>query len=206
MKFKLNFTALLFFFIILSGWKSLLAIETAPRISDREIIESLAEIKTGQKTLMVHIEALKELTEERFKQVDERFEQVDKRFEQVDKRFEQVDKRFELVDKRFEQVDKRFEQMDKRFEQVNNRFGETIDLITTLFGSLIVLIIAVLGYSIWDRRTMTKKVSERVKKIEADLDVENIDGSKLFRLIEVLKNLSKKDRRLKEVLHSFNLL
>ncbi len=199
MKFKLNFTALLFFFTILSVGKSLPAMETAPRISDREIIESLAEIKNGQKTVIIQLEALKELTEERFKQVDKRFEQVDKRFEQVDKRFEQVDKRFE-------QVDKRFEQVDKRFEQVNKRFGETIELITTLFGSLIVLIIAVLGYSIWDRRTMTKKVSERVKKVEADLDVENIDGSKLSRLIEVLKNLSKKDRRLKEVLHSFNLL
>jgi len=178
MKFKLNFTALLFFFTILSVGKTLPAIETAPRISDREIIESLAEIKNSQKTVIIQLEALKELTEERFKQVDKRFEQMDKRFEQV----------------------------DKRFEQVNKRFGETIELITTLFGSLIVLIIAVLGYSIWDRRTMTKKVSERVKKVEANLDVENIDGSKLSRLIEVLKNLSKKDRRLKEVLHSFNLL
>ncbi len=185
MNFKLNFTALLFFFTIFSMGKTLPAMETAPRISDREIIESLAEIKNGQKTVIIQLEALKELTEERFKQVDKRFEQVDRRFEQVDKRFEQI---------------------DKRFEQVNKRFGETIELITTLFGSLIVLIIAVLGYSIWDRRTMTKKVSERVKKVEADLDVENIDGSKLFRLIEVLKNLSKKDRRLKEVLHSFNLL
>jgi peptidoglycan hydrolase CwlO-like protein len=60
------------------------AVELAPRISDREIIENLAEIKATLKSF-----------EEQFKQVEKKFEQVDKRFEQVDKRFEQVDKRFE---------------------------------------------------------------------------------------------------------------
>ena len=61
-------------------------VEQAPRISDREIIEALAELKAGQRVL------------------NQRLEQVDKRFEQMDKRFEQVDKRFEQVDGRFGQM------------------------------------------------------------------------------------------------------
>ena len=79
-------------------------------------------------------------------------------------------------------------------------------LVLSLFGSLMILIIAVLGYSIWDRRTITKKVSERVKKVEHDLDIKNIDGSRLARLIAALKDLAKEDSRLAEVLRSFNLL
>ena len=178
MKNRFYFILVCFFIITFFKGTQLFAIETAPKISDREIIETLTEIKAGQK-------ALKELMEDRFDQVDKRFEQVDKRFEQVDKRFEQVDKRFEQVDKRFEQM---------------------LNLVLSLFGSLMILIIAVLGYSIWDRRTVTKKVSEKVEKIENDLDIKGINGSRLVRLINALKVLSKKDRRLAEVLRSFNLL
>ena len=172
MKNRFNFISICFLItIFFAGTPLVFAVETAPRISDREIIEALVEIKAGQK-------ALKELMEERFEQVDKRFEQVDKRFEQVDKRFEQV---------------------DKRFEQMFN-------LVLSLFGSLMILIIAVLGYSIWDRSTVTKKVSARVEKIETDLDIKSINGSKLVRLIKALKDLSKEDHRLADVLRNFNLL
>ncbi len=157
MKNRFKNISLYFFIIVLTGAAPLFAIETAPRISDREIIEALIEIKIEQKALK------------------------------------------ELMNERFEQVDKRFEQVDKRFEQMFN-------LILSLFGSLMVLIIAVLGYSIWDRRTVTKKVSKRVDEIEEDLDIKDINGSKLIRLIKALKNLSKDDHRLAEVLRNFNLL
>jgi hypothetical protein len=69
-------------------------VEQAPRISDREIIEALAELKAGQQAL------------------HQRFEQVDKRFEQVDKRFEEL--RGDM-NARFEQVDKRLDQMISLF-------------------------------------------------------------------------------------------
>ncbi|MCD6271401.1 MAG: hypothetical protein J7K30_00820 [Deltaproteobacteria bacterium] len=98
MKNRFNFTALFFFLLILFAGNSLYAVETAPRISDREIIESLEELKAGQKALKESMEA-------------------------------------------------RFVQVDKRFEQVNSHFGQMYNLVLSLFGSLIVLIIAVLGYS-----------------------------------------------------------
>ncbi len=54
------------------------AVDVAPRISDREIIESLAEIKAGQK-------ALEDKMNIRFaamqKQMDQRFASIDQRFE-----------------------------------------------------------------------------------------------------------------------------
>ena len=157
MKNRFNLISICFFIIIAFTGNPLFAVETAPRISDREIIESLAEIKAEQKALR------------------------------------------ELMEQRFEQVDRRFEQVDKRFEQM-------FSLVLSLFGSLMILIITVLGYSIWDRRTITKKVSERVKKVEHDLDIKNIDGSRLARLIAALKDLAKENRKLAEVLRSFNLL
>jgi hypothetical protein len=57
--------------------------ETAPRISDREIVERLTKLEEGQKAIL---------------------REIDKRFESMDKRFESIDKRFESIDKRFDQL------------------------------------------------------------------------------------------------------
>ena len=102
------------------------AVEVAPRIEDREIIESLAELKAGQRALEAVMNERFDGVERRFQGVNERFEEVDRRFEEVGRRFETVDQRFEAVDQRFEAVDQRFEEMqnniDQRFEGVNQRF------------------------------------------------------------------------------------
>jgi nitrogen fixation/metabolism regulation signal transduction histidine kinase len=77
---KAVFALLLVFMAV----KPAFAVEVAPRVTDREIVESLANIRGDIKRL-----------EEGIKSLDKRFDQIDKRFEQVDKRFEQVDKRFD---------------------------------------------------------------------------------------------------------------
>ncbi|MBK6618979.1 MAG: hypothetical protein RI993_2301 [Pseudomonadota bacterium] len=54
------------------------AVDVAPRISDREIIESLAEIKAGQKALEdkmnIRFTAMQEQMDHRFASIDQRFE------------------------------------------------------------------------------------------------------------------------------------
>ena len=64
------------------------AIETAPRISDREIIESLTELKSGQKNL-------EKFMNQRFEQVNQRFEQMEKH---SDTRFQAFEKRFSFLE------------------------------------------------------------------------------------------------------------
>ena len=66
------------------------AVEVAPRISDREIVERLTRLEEGQKAIL--------------REMDKRFKSIDNRFESIDKRFESIDKRFESIDKRFDQL------------------------------------------------------------------------------------------------------
>jgi len=89
------------------------AVEVAPRILDREIIESLAELKAGQVNLN--------------KRLDDLNRSIDKRFEQVDKRFEQIDKRFEDVNRR----------IDGLQNTMLALFGAILSLIVALFGFII---------------------------------------------------------------------
>src|SRR3990167_1716090 len=90
-----KFFILLFFSIALLSYSAAFAVEVAPRISDREIIEGLAEIRGDIKKLEAEIKGdIKELRAE-IKAVDKRFDAVDKRFEAVDKRFDDMNSRFD---------------------------------------------------------------------------------------------------------------
>ena len=151
-----------------------LAIETAPRISDREIIESLADLRATQKILL-------------------------QRFEGVDRRFEDINKRFELIDKRFEQVDKRFEQVDKRLDDMSatNRM---------FFGFVMSTLLALFGYIVWDRRTLMKPLEERIFTLEREIDVGGTEGTKVSRLVKTLRELSREDDKVANILKQFHLL
>ena len=103
------------------------------------------------------------------------------------------------VDKRFEQIDKRFEQIDKRFEQVDNRFGDMFDFLYILSGIFTALVVVVIGFGYWDRRTMIREA--RREAIEF-IEKEGI----LRRLMDALKDLSRKDGNLAEAMRKYNLL
>ncbi len=137
--------------------------------------------------------------------------QVDKRFEQVDKRFEEfrgdVNKRFEGVDKRFEQVDKRFEElredMNKRFEELradmNKRFEEQLFFMKVLAAIFTSLVVAVIAFAYWDRRTIIRKAREEaIERIERE--------GRLVDLINALRELAKKNADLARVLRDYKLL
>jgi len=81
------------------------AIETAPRISDREIVERLTRLEEGQKAIL---------------------REMDKRFEAMDKRFEDMDKRFEAMDKRFEDMNKHLGDMVRVFMAIVGAFAAIV--------------------------------------------------------------------------------
>ncbi|MBF0237922.1 MAG: hypothetical protein HQM12_09475 [SAR324 cluster bacterium] len=181
---------------MLSSALPLQALETAPRITDRELIEILTELKEGQKRLELQITNLQ-------REMDKRFEAVDKRFDAVDKRFEAVDKRFEAVDKRFEAVDKRFEEVNQRFEMMNNLI---IGILTAFAG----IVAATISFALWDRRTMIRPFETKVKHIEDRqdaLETEMLsDRKKFHQFVEAFRTLAQTDTNVAKVLKSFSLM
>lgn len=68
------------------------AVNTAPRISDREIIESLAELKAGQKDLQRQIDQLRQEMNQRFEGVNQRFDDLNR---SIDGRFDNLNRRLD---------------------------------------------------------------------------------------------------------------
>ncbi len=99
---------------------------------------------------------------------------------------EEMNRRFEEMNRKFEQ---RFDEMDKRITDLVH----TANTMMVVFGGLVV---AMMGLVFWDRRTLIEKAKDvTVKHIETD-----------SRLIKVLRELSKTDKRLAEVMKTFGLL
>ncbi len=74
-----------------------LAVEVAPRISDREIVESLTELKQQQKALNQRMDDMNQRITDLIHNLDKRFEAIDKRFATNDRRFEAMDRRFKSM-------------------------------------------------------------------------------------------------------------
>lgn len=194
---------ILFLFTPLLVTTSAVAVDVAPRISDREIIESLAELKAGQK-------ALEEKMDLRFNVVDQRFDAVGQRFDAVGQRFDDVDQRFKSVGQRFTTVDQRFdtiqEQIDQRFQAVDQR----LDFIQQLMLVTIAGIFGLIGFIMWDRYSTLRPMDTRLRtleeELERDLELQSPEGSRLTRLIHALRELAKEDKKVAAILRSFSLL
>ena len=117
-------------------------------------------------------------------------EEMNRRFDEMNKRFEE---RFEAIDKRFDEMNRRFEQ---RFDEMDKRITDLVHTANTMMVVFGGLVVAMMGLVFWDRRTLIEKAKEvTVKHIETD-----------SRLIRVLRELSKTDKRLAEVMKTFGLL
>jgi len=99
------------------------AVDVAPRIGDREIIESLAELKEGQRALNQRLDDLTSST----------------------------DRRFDDMNKRFDDVNKRFDDMNKRFDDMNRRF-DTLQATLWLFISIVSIILGAMGKILWEHQ------------------------------------------------------
>ena len=83
-------------------------------------------------------------------------------------------------------------EINARFESINKR----IDTLYWILGIIVMLVLFNLGYSIWDRRTALNPIREQT------VDV----SQKVETLIKVLREESKTNKKLAEILQSFGLL
>jgi predicted PurR-regulated permease PerM len=123
------------------------------------------------------------------REIIERLTRLEENQKAILQRIEDLEKRFEA---RFESVDKRFEDINRRFEDL----GRQLDRMAAIFTALV---IAVIGFAYWDRRTIIRKAKE-----ETLAEIRKEDRAK--ELMNALLELAKTDDRLAKVLKQFNIL
>ena len=107
------------------------------------------------------LEAFIDSTNQRFEDLHA---DMNARFEQVDKRFEEL--RADM-NARFKQVDQRFAElradMNTRFKQVDKRFEEQQSFLQMIVAAFAGLVAVVIGFALWDRRTMIKAARQELQ-------------------------------------------
>ncbi len=135
------------------------AVEAAPHISDREIVERLTRLEEGQKALA------------------EGFQAFDKGLnKRMDDLRSEMNSRFEGVDKCFEGVNQRFEEVNNRFDEVNHRF----DTLQWMLGLFITIALVIFGFILRLMWQMHRKQAQ----MEATLETQRTDFSFIKGLVE----------------------
>ena len=115
---------------------------------------------------------------------------------EIIERLTRLEENQKAILQRIEDLEKHFE---ARFEDINKRFediGRQLDRMAAIFTALV---IAVIGFAYWDRRTIIRKAKE-----EALAEIRKEDRTR--DLMNVLLELAKTDDRLAKVLKQFNIL
>ncbi len=187
---------IIFVLLVLSGVSY--AVEPALRITDREIVEKLTMLETGQEALTQRLEAGQEALIQRLEAGQEALNQ------RIEANYEALNQRIEA---NYEALNQRIE---ANYEALSQRIDDTNNTMLALFGAMITILVAMFAYIAWDRRTMLKPVAVRLEQLEKDmyqeLDLTSPEGSKLNRLIHAMRELARTDENVASVLRSFSLL
>ena len=101
-----------------------------------------------------------------------------------------------LTEAKVSALDVRFESIDKQFMYMQKQIDDIKTLFYWGFGILITLIIFMLGYMIWDRRTALKPALDKATDADA----------KSTNLIMALREYSKKHSDLADILRTHGIL
>jgi len=110
--------------------------------------------------------------------------------EKFDSKFEAIDARFETINTRFEAINTRLEAINERFDYQQQQINDLKNMFYWGFGIVIALIIFLLGYIIWDRRTALIPVREKTFDVS--------EKNKL--LLKILKEYSQKQPELAKIM------
>ncbi len=132
------------------------AVDVAPRITDREIIERLTTVEGA------------------IKRVDQRIDGVNQRLDGTNQRIDDTNRRIGDTNQRISDlqhaVDRRLDDTNQRIDDTNQRITDLAETMRTMFTALIALMVALFGYIAWDRRTMFRPLKERLEQVEVKLD------------------------------------
>ncbi|KPA14092.1 conserved hypothetical protein, membrane [Candidatus Magnetomorum sp. HK-1] len=176
------------FYIIMGNF--VYATENALQINFN-IVERLARLEEGQKTIIAEMQA--------------RFEASDKRFESI---LREMNKRFEAVDQRFESL---IREMNHRFESVDKRIDQLSNYIIAMMGLFVTIFLAIIGYAVWDRKVGLEKIQEKSEKLiynhkqhEHFSPINEPD--KVNQLLNIMRKMSEQIPEMRTMMHAAQLL
>ncbi len=100
------------------------------------------------------------------------------------------------VDALSKDVDQRFMQIDKRFDDIDKRFNDLQNYMLGGFGVLFTMMIALVGFILWDRRSVTAPLEREARTLKQREEL----------LEQILIQYGKQEPKLLEILKTSGLI
>ncbi len=155
--------------ILLSSPLTSSAVQVAPRITDREIVERLTRLEEGQKALNKRIDGLD-------KSLNERINDLDKK---LNKRIDDLDKK---LNGRIDGVNKRIDDVNRRIDDLRAEMNGRFDTLQWMFGVFITISLVIMGFVL----RMQWQMQKRQTSLESTLKAHEKELAFLKGLIEKL--------------------
>lgn len=156
------------------------AVEAAPALSDREIAERLTRLETrldeGLKALRADIQQLRA-------DMGQLREDMNRQNQQLR-----------------EDMNRQNQQLR---EDMDKQFARQFRLTLALLGAFSALVAAIIGFALWDRRTMIRPFERAVTSLTEELTT---NRRRLEALLDALRALGQRNPEVASVLKQFNLL
>ena len=148
------------------------AVEPAPALTDREIVERLTRLEEGLQGVRDAIQQLRADIQQLRADMQHLREDMNRQNQHLR------------------------EDMDKQFAR---QFRLTL----AVLGAFTALVVAIIGFALWDRRTMIRPFERTVRSLEEDLST---NRQRVEALLAALRSVSQRDPEVANVLKQFNLL
>ena len=147
------------------------------------------------------------------RQMNKRFDDMNRRFDDMNRRFDDMNKRLDKVERRLDRVEKEIDnltgevaeingelrQISRAIQELSKRVDDLKDVMLAMFAGLVALVISIIGFAFWDRRTILRRaVEESRAQIEAE--------GRLRDVIRVLRELAKVDPKVEDAMRKVGLL
>ncbi len=160
------------------------AVEAAPALTDREIAERLTRLETrldeGLQGLRADIQQLRADMNRQNQQLRADMNQQNQQLR--------------------EDMDRQNQQLR---EDMDKQFARQFRLTLALLGAFSALVAAIIGFALWDRRTMLRPLERTVTALSEDL---SSNRRRLEALLDALRTLGQRNPEVANVLKQFNLL
>ena len=148
--------------------------------ADREIIERLTRMETRLDGLEDSIKQLREAMTLQMQQLREDMNRQDQQLRE----------------------DMHIQNQQLR-EDLNRQLDRHFQLILGVLAAFTLMFVSILGFAVWDRRTMVRPFADKVKSLEDDLSTK---GRRLDVILDALRSLGQRDERVAAILKRLNLL
>ena len=164
------------------GTLSALAADANPTVSDEN---RLIRLETK-------VDALNDLLNQRMDHLEQRMDHLEQRMDRIEQRLDRSEQR----------LDRRFQELRTDMNSQFDRLNALLIGLCSVFG---LLVVALFGFVLWDRRSMLRPLEADMKRLEGDLATKG-SKTRLDATVNALRAWAQENDQLAAVLKRLNLM